>query len=201
VKEHLPNLDMLSAYVDGVLSPDAKRSMEQHLERCEICAAAMAKEQAFLASLDHLAEVAPPADFVNAVMGRVAQQPTFRPATPIPWRAAVRWSVAASLVLTVLAATGVAWMLGSGALGDADPTSLVGSGIAGLVSFLASGVATAREWARPALALLENAGKVLWRLTAMTLNSGWVVQISLLLLTVSLNYAFTRLVLGYQRRN
>ena len=92
MKRHEPNLDMLSAYVDGVLSHDAARSMEQHLAKCEACAAAVEAERGFVASLDTLAEVRPPADFVDAVMGRVAQHPIHRPSAPIPWRSAVRAS-------------------------------------------------------------------------------------------------------------
>jgi anti-sigma factor RsiW len=201
VKRHEPNLDMLSAYVDGVLSHDAARSMEQHLARCEACASAVAAERSFVASLDTLAEVRPPADFVEAVMGRVAQHPVQSPSTPIPWRSAVRASVAASVLLVVLLGSGTAWLVSSGALEGVDPAGLAAQGISGVVGLFTSAFIGIRDMAAPAMALLENAGKVLWRLANFTVSSSWVVQVTLLLLTVSLNYAFTRLVLGYQRRH
>lgn len=201
MKQHEPNLDMLSAYVDGVLSPDAARSMEQHLAKCDVCSAAVRAEREFVLALDTMADAGPPLDFVEAVMGRVAQHPIHRPSAPIPWRSAVRASVAASLLLVVLVGSGVAWLIGSGALEGIDPAGLAAQGISGLVGLFTSAVVGIREMAAPALALMENAGKVLWRLATFTLSSSWVVQVTLLLLTVSLNYAFTRLVLGYQRRH
>lgn len=201
MKEHQPNLDMLSAYADGVLSPDALRSMAQHLEQCEVCTAALRREQAFLAGLSGRARVAVPADFVDAVMGRVAQHPLHHPTAPIPWRSALRAGVAASLLLIVLGASGVGWLIGSGALERAEPAAIAASAVGGAASAMVSGVSGLREMAGPVVALIESAGKTLWRLTMMMLNSGWVVQALLLLLTVSLNYAFTRMVLGYQRRH
>lgn len=201
VKQHEPNLDMLSAYADGVLSPDAARSMAQHLEQCEVCALAIQQERLFLAELNRLARVHPPADFVDAVMGRVAQHPLHHPAAPVPWREVARAGVAASLLLLVLAAGGVGWLIGSGALERAEPGAIAAAAVGSATTTLVSGLTGVQEMARPALALLESAGKTFWRLTMLTLGSNWLVQVVLLLLTISLNYAFTRMVLGYQRRN
>lgn len=201
MKAHEPNLDMLSAYLDGLLSPDAERSMQQHLERCDACAGVLRAERSLLATLDAMSEVEPPADFVNAVMGRVAQYPAHRPAALVPWREAMRWSVAASVLLLMLFGGGIAWLVGSGMLENADPGSLLAAGIGRSTVFVAESFAALRSLVDPAMVLIEEAGKMVWRVLALATTSGWIVQATLLLLTVSLNYAFTRLVRNYQRRH
>lgn len=198
MKLHEPNLDMLSAYLDGQLSPDAARSMEQHLHGCLVCARALARERRLIGSLDDARSVSPPPDFVNAVMGRVAQYPAHRPATPVPWRSMARWAAAASVVLGAGGLAVLAWILGSGALEGGD---LVAGGLTRVIDVVTGGVAAVRDFVSPAGVLLEEAGKMLWRLASLAVNSSWLVQLTLLLLTVSLNYAFTRLVLNYQRRH
>lgn len=201
MKVHEPNLDMLSAYVDGALSPDAMRSMEQHLRRCDDCSRALEAERGFLRSLDSMAEVRPPEDFVNRVMGRVAQYPAHRPGTSLPWREAMRWSVAASAVVAVALVAALAWLVGSGALADTSPASWFVYGIGGLADVGTTLVAGARDLVGPVLVILEQIGQMIRRLLSLAIGSGWVVQLTLLLLTVSLNYAFTRMVLDYQRRH
>ncbi len=195
------NLDILSAYLDGVLSPDAERSLQHELKQDEEMRQALEAERRLLSTLDGLTRVSPPADFVNGVMGRVAQHPAHRPAAPIPWRAALQWSVAASLLLVILAGVGVAWLVGSGALEGARPVGLIATGISGAAGLVASGFTATKQLSGPAMAILEEAGQMMWRFSTFAASSGWVVQIGLLLLTVTLNYAFTRLVLGYQRRD
>jgi hypothetical protein len=80
--------------------------MEQHVKRCQVCTDAERHEGDFLASLDGLSEVPPPPGFVSAVMGRVAQYPAHRSSSAMPWREAMRWSVAASVTLLALFAGG-----------------------------------------------------------------------------------------------
>lgn len=197
MKPHEPNLEMLSAHVDGMLSPDAARSMEQHLRSCEVCRRALRSERRFLGGLDGLRSASPPPDFVNAVMARVAQQPAHRPATPVAWASVARWGAAAAGVVMTVGVVLLAWLLGSG-LGGSE---LVAVAIARSAGFIAAALATFRDLAGPGLTLLEESGKILWRLASFAVRSGWVVQATLLLLTVSLNYAFTRLVASYQRRH
>lgn len=198
---HRPNRDMLSAYADGVLSPDAVRSMEQHLAECDTCARALESERQFLVRLDTLADVTPPADFVNAVMGRVAQHPTHRPGNAIPWRMAMRYGVAAALVLAVVLGGGMTWMLGSGTLQNAQPGAVVAVGISGAAHLAAGVFATTRNFVGQVFVVFEAGAQLLWRVTLLAAGAGWMVQLTLLLLTVGLNYAFTRLVLDYQRRH
>jgi len=201
MNEHQPNRDMLSAYADGVLSPDAVRSMEQHLAECDVCTQALESERQFLAQLDTLADVTPPADFVNAVMGRVAQHPVHRPGNAIPWRAAMRYGVAAAVVLAVILGGGVTWMLGSGTLQNAEPGAVVAVAISGTAGLAASVFATTSHLVSQGFVLVEATAQLLWRVTLFAASAGWMVQVTLLFLTISLNYAFTRLVLNYQRRN
>ncbi len=201
MNRHEPNRDMLSAYADGVLSPDAVRSMEQHLVECDTCARALESEKRFLTRLDTLAHVVPPADFVNAVMGRVAQHPVHRPGNAIPWRAAMRYGVAAALVLAVILGGGVTWMLGSGTLQNAQPGAVVAVGISSAAGLAAGAFTTLRDFVSQGFVVLEAVAQLLWRVTLLAAGAGWMIQVTLLLLTVSLNYAFTRLVLNYQRRN
>ncbi len=201
MSSHEPNLDMLSAYIDGVLSPDAHRSMEQHLKRCQVCADAERQERRYLGRLDRLSEVAPPADFVSAVMGRVAQYPAHRPGSGIPWREAMRWSVAASVTLLALFAGGVAWLIGSGALDGIQTGAVLAAGVGGIADVTTSSISAARTVVTQGRVLLEEAGQIMWRISNLAISSGWLIQGTLLLLTVSLNYAFTRLVLNYQRRH
>jgi len=198
---HEPNRDMLSALADGVLSPDAVRSMEQHLAECEVCTQALESERAFLAQLDTLANVEPPEDFVNAVMGRVAQHPAHRPGNAIPWRSAMRYGVAAALVLAVMLGGGVTWMLGSGTLQNAEPGAVVAGAISGTAGVAASAFATTRHLVSQGFILVEAGAQLMWRVTLLAASAGWMIQLTLLLLMISLNYAFTRLVLNYQRRN
>jgi len=191
---------MLSAYADGALSPDAQRSMQQHLQRCAACATALEREQRFLHRLDEMAEVSLPADFVNAVMGRVAQYPTPEQAHRIPWRAAARWVATAGIVIAAALAGVAAWLVGSGTLEKMAPGNLLAAAVGRLTLGFASLIAGLSAVIDPAMVLLEETGKLAWKLSAATLTSGWVVQLTLLTLTISLNYALTRLVASYQRR-
>lgn len=198
MSHHEPNLEMLSAFLDGVLSPDAARSMELHLRACDMCARALETERQLIARLDGMRRESPPEDFVASVMGRVAQYPAHRPPTPVPWGEVARWAVAASVFVGVVGLAVVAWMFGSGLVEGSEVLATVIARSAGLV---ASGVAAGREAVSWMGVLLEESGELLWRLANLAVRSGWVVQLALLLVTVSLNYAFTRLVLNYQRRH
>lgn len=198
MNEHTPNLEMLTAWLDGLLSPDAARSMQQHVASCEACADALERERTFLATLDGMCADAPPDDFVAAVMGRVAQYPAHRPPAPVPWQQVVRWATAASVVFGVMGLATVAWVFGSGMV---EGSGLAARAIGGGASLMASTVATARDAMASLGVLLEEAGELLWRIANLAVRSGWLVQSTLLLVTVSLNYAFTRLVLNYQRRH
>jgi anti-sigma factor RsiW len=200
-KEHRPNHDLLTAYLDGALSEDATRSMGQHVERCEVCAAALEAEREFLRALDGMTRVEPPPDFVAGIMARVSQYPSYRPANPVPWRVAAGWAAAVS-VLVVMIVIGGAWgLMQTEVIASADP----GDRVAGVVSEAAglgtSAIKAVRPFATQGYVLMQAVGKVVLGLVALATQSGWMVQVAILLLTVTINFAFTRLVLSYQRRN
>lgn len=195
---HEPNLDMLTAYADGLLSPDAERSMRQHLESCELCTCALEAEREMLSALDAMRAEPLPDDFVAAVMGRVAQYPAHRPAAPIPWREIARWGAAASVAGGVVGLAAIAWIFGSGLIqGSELVAAVIGQG----ASLITGAVRGGRELSTWLGVLLQEGGELLWRLARIAVNSGWLVQVTLLVITVSLNYAFTRLVVNYQRRH
>lgn len=200
-KEHRPNFDLLSAYLDGALSEDATRSMRQHIERCETCAAALEAEGDFLQALDGMTRVEPPPDFVAGIMARVSQYPAYKPASPVPWRVAAGWAAAASVLLTVLVVVGAWGLMQSDVIVGAEPGDRVALLVSQAAGLGTSAIKAVRPLAAQAYVLLETTGKVVMRLTVLATQSGWMVQIAILLLTVMINYAFTRLVLSYQRRH
>lgn len=83
---------------------------------------------------------------------------------------------------------------------NAEPGAVVAVAISSSAGMAASVFASARHFISQGFVLLEAAAQLMWRVTLLAASAGWMVQITLLLLTVSLNYAFTRLVLNYQRR-
>ena len=78
---------------------------------------------------------------------------------------------------------------------------MLAAGVGGIADVATSSISTARAVVAQGRVLLEEAGQIMWRISGLAISSGWLVQATLLLLTVSLNYAFTRLVLNYQRRH
>ena len=92
-------------------------------------------------------------------------------------------------------------MIGSGALDGVQTGTVLAAGVGGVADVATSGISTSRTVLAQGRVLLEEAGQIMWRISSLAISSGWLMQAALLLLTVSLNYAFTRLVLNYQRRH
>ena len=193
--EH-PDRDSLTAFLEEALSIDATQWMEHHLRGCAQCRTKLDEERAFLAQLDSLGCVEPPADFVQGVMARVAQYPAYSPAQEVPWRRVGLWTGSAAALLLVLVGF-VGWALVNGAPVEGTQTS--------------SAIVTGAEWAKNLyftvrentgglLYVFQIGGTVLFGIFDFVRNSGLMVQLALLLATVLLNYAFTRMVLNYQRR-
>lgn len=200
MKEHRPDLDRLSAYVEDALSPDARRSLEQHLAGCGACREALEREGRLLRRLDGLARIEPPPDFVQAVMGRVAQYPAYRPAPAVPWRRVLAWS--AGLAAALVAVLGVgAWQIAGQPGADARLVDLLHRTAVGLVEVGGMVFRASRQVLEPASTVVEALAKAVHRVSTLAASSGRIVQATILLLTVMLNYAFTRMVLNYQRRN
>lgn len=200
MSRHTPDRIGIVDYLEGVLEPDAARAMAHHLQRCEACRAALEEERAVLERLESMARVEPPADFVAAVMGRVAQRPAHRPSQPVPWRqvATLAGGLAAALLVTLV---GGVWALGrSGELAEAG----VGDHLGYLVVQLVKAGSLLRALVGPfvdkGVVLFEGLATVLGELVAAAAGASWWVQLGVLILAVTANYAFTRLVLAYQRR-
>ncbi len=195
-----PDRDSLSAFLEGALSIDATQWVEQHLVGCAACRAKVEQERAFLSELDSLQCVEPPADFVQGVMARVAQCPAYQPAPEVKWRRVGVWAgAAAAAMVALLGFVGWALVAGSDAGGTAATPSVSG-GIAWFfeaakqVYFLGLGRLEG-IWS-----LFQIVFTVLFGIFDYIRNSSLMVQLALLLATVALNYAFTRMVLSYQRR-
>jgi predicted anti-sigma-YlaC factor YlaD len=196
--EH-PDRDSLSAYLEESLSIDAAQWIKQHLSGCAECTAKLNQERAFLDKLEGLSCIKAPADFTEGVMARVAQYPAYHPAQEVPWRRAALWGGSAVAAMFVVALF-IGWVLvaGGSEQGVQVPTgaSAVKTSVGaftGLYNFVAENTQGIRV-------VLQEALGVLLGVFNFVREAGLMVQLALLLVTVGLNYALTRMVLNYQRR-
>jgi len=194
-----PDRDSLSAYLDESLSIDATQWIKHHLEGCTTCGAKLKQERAFLAELDGLRAVRPPDDFTQGVMARVAQYPTYQPTKELPWkRYAIRGSVAAAVLFVV--ALFIGWVVVAGS----------GEGLqvpAGAGLFTTAIGYTVGLWNATSDLMAQfgpQAEAVLGAIMAFVdffRGAPLMVKLAILLVTVGLNYALTRMVLNYQQRH
>lgn len=197
---HTPDRIGIVDYLEGILEPDASRAMAYHLKGCEACRAALEEERALLQRLESMARAEAPADFVAAVMGRVAQRPAYRPSQPVPWRqvATLAGGLAAALLVTLV---GGVWALGrSGELAEAGVGDHLGYLVVQLVklgSFVGALVGPILD---KGVALFDGLATAISEMVTAAAGASWWVQLGVLILAVTANYAFTRLVLAYQRR-
>lgn len=196
-----PDRDGLSAYLEESLSIDAAQWIKQHLDGCGACRTKLEQEQTFLDELNSLASIETPADFTEGVMARVAQRPAYQPGTELSWKRIGLWVGGAAAMFVALAIF-VGWVLVAGSSGQGAQTSGVAS----------SAVATGAGWAKTlyfyasdnisgVLPVFQIVGVVVFGIFDFIRNAGLMVQLALLLATVALNYAFTRMVFNYQRRH
>ncbi|HLO04267.1 MAG TPA: anti-sigma factor [Symbiobacteriaceae bacterium] len=112
--------ELLSAYVDGELSPGELLRVEQHLRRCPLCAEEVDALRQAIAMVGALEEVELPAGFREGLRARLAQvSPQLQPVTPVTplrpaWHRQVkRWALpAAAAAAFALASSGVYGQLG-----------------------------------------------------------------------------------------
>ena len=195
-----PDRDSLSAHLEEALSIDARQWVEQHLAGCASCRIKVEQERAFLAELNALKTVEPPADFVEGVMARVAQRPAFQPAPEVKWRRVGVWmGSAAAMLIVVLGFIGWVLVAGSPAEG-AEGTSAVSGGIAWFFGAAKQVYFLGLSQLEGVWSLFQIGFTLLFGVFDFIQNAGLAVQLALLLITVALNYAFTRMVLNYQRR-
>lgn len=95
-------LELLSARMEGALSPGEERALEEHLSRCPGCRAAGAQLAALQAAFPELEELEAPADFTQKVMERIRKSEK-KKVIPLFRRPQVRAlaGLAACLVLVV----------------------------------------------------------------------------------------------------
>lgn len=194
-----PDRDSLTGYLDESLSIDATQWIRQHLEGCAACCAMLERERRLSATLGGLRSIVPPTDFTEGVMARVAQYPAYEPRTELPWRNAARWGGVAAVVLLALVVF-IGWIVVSGGGGQglqvpagASAFTLAIDGTVWAYERVAAGVARIAP-------RLKDAFSVAYVVYEFIRDAGLPVHLALLLVTVGLNYALTRMVLNYQRR-
>jgi len=202
-----PDRDSLSAYIEETLSIDASQWIKQPLKGCEECRAKLSQEQAFLRGLDGLSTIEPPADFTEGVMARVAQYPAYQPGVPsvteVPWRRAAMWAGAAAAA-TVVFAIFLGWVLVAGSAPGGEQAESPATGAARVAAASAEGAKNlyffARDQGELLMPFVQVVLSVALGIVDFIRNAGLMVNLALLLVTVGLNYALTRMVLNYQRR-
>ena len=68
------NKEQLSAYLDGVITAEEKRLIEEHLSTCEHCNLALSELKKAQETLRNLEEVEPPLWFTQKIMNRVHEE-------------------------------------------------------------------------------------------------------------------------------
>lgn len=100
--------ELISAAVDGALSPDQQSALEAHLNQCPECAALLEELTAIHAALGELPPVEIPAHLTQRIMAAVAAEQVipFAPAgkknNPRRWR---QWAASAAVLAVVLMGT------------------------------------------------------------------------------------------------
>ena len=180
------NREILAAYLEGELSPDAERSLRLELARDPGLRRLLEQERRLLETLDALARVPPPAEFVAGVMGRVAQQPSHRPRRAVAWVAVARWVTAAALLLGAVGLGAAGWVFAAGGAQGGVLGGWLARALAGGIDAATDLLHLLQAWVDPARALVEEASKLAWRLLTAGSAAGWLLQVTLLLFTVSL---------------
>jgi len=63
--------ELLSAYVDDVLSPEEREQLEEHLSVCQACTEELQALEAYLGAMHSLKRIDAPADFIQSVHNRM----------------------------------------------------------------------------------------------------------------------------------
>lgn len=198
---HRPDHDRLTAYLEGALSVDAMQWVERHLESCKLCREAVQRERRMLRGLDRLGGIELPQDFVEGVMARVAQYPAYQPTKKIPLRRVAAWAAGLAACLVVVLAAGAWFAVQSQVVSDDEVSGVLYRVIRNTVDYGGDLVRAADQLLTPAYSLFRALGTAVFQIFRFVAESGWVLQLGLLLVTVTLNYLFTRMVLNYQRRH
>lgn len=99
-----PDIERLSAYLEGELSPAEAQELQAHLDACPACREDLAQFQAMLADLKSLPTLSAPPDFVGKVMERVEREPV--PVLSLGvvwWKKLMGWKFLAPVAVAMLA--------------------------------------------------------------------------------------------------
>lgn len=91
-------IELISARLDGELSPDEARNLAEHLAQCGSCRAV---EREFAALGDIIAkevEVTPPPELMNSVMTNLPPRKKSKPVVQLYWK---RWAASAAVIALV----------------------------------------------------------------------------------------------------
>ncbi len=107
----------VAAYVDGQLSPDAKRDADQHLDACDTCAKAVRQQRLLKSRMSTVTTPEPPAALLASLAGLAAKPPAHpswwdRLRHSIPFKAGV-----------VVASASIAVMVAAYAIGGTNDTT------------------------------------------------------------------------------
>ena len=154
-------LELISARLDGALSPDGEAALEAHLAQCPACGALLADLEEIHAALDGAEEVPPPADLKDKIMAAVAREQV----VPLPapkkrrpsWRA---WGSIAAVLALALLGGGLLHNLGGAGGTSTAPMAAGGAAPRGVYSAPAGSCApeAAAQVADPSEAVSEDAG-------------------------------------------
>lgn len=112
--------ELLSGYIDEVLTPEEKKRVEAHVAKCSVCAGELRDLQQTVRLLQSMGDVMPPAGFREELMGRLAleNQLNQERECPLPSELQVKagkllklppvWRFAAAAVIVLSLGTGVA---------------------------------------------------------------------------------------------
>ena len=105
-------LERMSAALDGPLSLEDRREMEEHLSACPACRTAWAALESMTDALREVGETPAPPELAAGVMARITREKTPVPLWKRPW-----WRSAAGLAACAVLCAGLYW----GYAGDREP--------------------------------------------------------------------------------
>ena len=114
-------LELISAAIDGQISPQARQTLNQHLAQCPGCRALYAAMAEDRAALSAVGESEPPEGFARAVMERVKAEPRTK-VIPLFRRPRVK-KLLTTAACALLCVGVVRFAAGSIGMGSAAPTS------------------------------------------------------------------------------
>lgn len=99
-----PDIERLSAFLEGELSPAEAQGLQAHLDACPACREDLAQFQAMLADLKSLPTLTAPPNFVGKVMARVEREPVpVLSLGAVWWKKLMGWKILAPVAVAMLA--------------------------------------------------------------------------------------------------